>query len=399
MNIIVAGAGPGSPSYFTPAFINIVKEADIVLTSGRLADRLMIYNDDVRDMKVTEMTDFIKAHKDESLNVCVAATGDTGFYSIASTMSRNVSDIAELSFECGISSMAYFAAKIGTGYENMRLISLHGKSGSIVPYACYNKKVFALTGGAVTAADVIRQLNAAGLGNVRVHIGENLSLSDEKLTSGRASELEGNEFSSLAVVIAENEEAKDCFAVPRDEDFIRARVPMTKKAVRDLACAMLEVRPDDIVFDVGSGTGAMTCALARRASDSFVYAIEHDDDAYELTLQNLEKLSARNVIAVKNDAPHGMEAFPAPDKVFVGGSSGNLNSIVETVLQKNKTAEILVTAVSIDTLNEATTLFKDKGMKTDIICANISKARRLGNYDLMMAENPVYLIKGVSVEE
>ena len=94
-----------------------------------------------------------------------------------------------------------------------------------------------------------------------------------------------------------------------------------------------------------------------------------------------------------------MEDFPPADKVFIGGSTGSLSEIVSRVLSDNEMAVILVTAVTLETLTEAVELFKSIGLEYSVSCINVSNAQRLGNYDLMKAENPVYMIRGDKIFE
>lgn len=47
-----------------------------------------------------------------------------------------------------------------------------------------------------------------------------------------------------------------------DEDFLRDEVPMTKREVRAAALSLLEVEEDDVLWDVGAGTGSVSVELA-----------------------------------------------------------------------------------------------------------------------------------------
>jgi precorrin-6Y C5,15-methyltransferase (decarboxylating) len=394
MRVIVAGAGPGAEEFYTGKMKAQAAAADVILTSERLAGPMKELNSNVVVAGVMETVDYIRRNAASEETVCVAASGDTGFYSIASTIRKNLPEGVEAEFICGISSMQYFAAVTGIGYEDLKLISLHGKTGSAVPFVCYNKKVFALTGGRIKAEDVIRELCEAGLGRVRVHVGEALSSRDQRVMSGSAEELSGERFDDLTVMIMENDFCTDRYRTLRDGDFVRGKTPMTKAAIRDLAVAGLEIHPTDVVYDIGAGTGSVTCALALKASESFVYAVEKEEDAAALIRENMEKLGVRNIRLVCGTAPAAMEGFPPADKVFIGGSTGNLAEIVSRILSDNEEAVMMVTAVTLETLAEAVGLFKDLGLAYSVSCVNVANAQRLGRYDLMKAENPVYMIRG-----
>ena len=394
MNVTVVGAGPGSPELFTGKMKKAVSEADLVLTSERLVHDMKLLNVNAKACGIKETLEYIDEKADSEERLCVVASGDTGFYSIASTIARQAGKGVTVERICGISSMQYFAAVTDHGYETMKLVSLHGRGSSIVPFVCYNKSVFALTGGALKASDIVRELADKEMDHVQVFIGENLTMESERIVQGKPSELAQLEFDDLAVMIVDNPEAADSNMVLRDEDFIRGKVPMTKETIRCIAAAELAIKPGDVVYDVGAGTGAMTCTMALAANESFVYALEKKAEAVELVHANMKNLGIYNIDLKSGSAPEAMEGFPPADKVFIGGSCGNLREIVERVLAANEAAVIVITAVTLETLSEAQVLFKSLELKTDIKCINISKAEKLGRYDLMKAENPIYILRG-----
>lgn len=399
MKVIAAGGGPGALEFYTGAVLEAVKNADVVLTAQRLSEPLVALNKNVQVMGITETVNFLNEHASASMNVCVIASGDTGFYSIASTLSKRLAPEIHLEFLCGIGSLSYFCAKVKCSYENMKLVSLHGRGRSIVPFVCYNRKVFALTGGELKAHTLIRQLVDAGLADVTVHVGENLSSDHERIVSGTAAELAELVFDDLSVMIVENPKETNRYAVLKDSDFLRGKSPMTKEAIRNLSVAALEIEPTDVVYDIGAGTGSVTCAMALKASESTVYAVEKNAEAVELVLRNMEKTGAKNICIRQAFAPEGLEEFPPADKVFIGGSTGNLREIMEHILTKNPSAVFVVTAVTLETISQSIDVMKELNMETEITCANISTAQKLGRYHLMKAENPVYIIKGARIIE
>ena len=282
MKITVAGTGCGSGSLYTEKFKSAVKDADKVFTAVRDVKDLEKLRSGVEYMSVSDTLKYIDEHIDENVKLCICASGDTGFYSIAKTVAGRVGGEAEVEFLPGIGSLSYFCAKLGTGYENMKLVSLHGNGKSIVPFVCYNEYVFALTGGQLKVSDLAGQLVSAGFGDeLTLHAGENLSLDGERIVTGTPGEIASVEFSDLAVVVIHNPNYVNRYKTLRDSDFLRAKVPMTKEAVRTIAVSELDVMPEDTVWDIGAGTGSVTCALCYRACESTVYAIEKNPAARE----------------------------------------------------------------------------------------------------------------------
>ena len=81
-----------------------------------------------------------------------------------------------------------------------------------------------------------------------------------------------------------------------DKEFIRGKVPMTKRAVRIITIATACIAPDAIVYDIGAGTGSITIEAAIQASAGHVYAIERNHDGVCLIKKNAEKEKEKEMI-------------------------------------------------------------------------------------------------------
>ena len=95
---------------------------------------------------------------------------------------------------------------------------------------------------------------------------------------------------------------------------------------------------------------------------------------------------------IRGKAPDALADLPAPTNVFIGGSSGNLREIVDAVLAKNPRCRIVVNSVTLETISEVLALPSScKVEQEEMVCINASSSRRLGRYNLMAAQNPVYI--------
>jgi precorrin-6Y C5,15-methyltransferase (decarboxylating) len=133
--------------------------------------------------------------------------------------------------------------------------------------------------------------------------------------------------------------------------------------------------------------------LARKAYQGMVYAIERKEEGLELIQENRLKHGAFNLNVIKGLAPAALEGLPAPDKVFIGGSGGQMAEIVEKLLVVNPKLKLVINVVSLQGINEAIKILDGyQTMDYEVICVNVARSRKLGSYDLMMAQNPVYII-------
>ena len=179
-----------------------------------------------------------------------------------------------------------------------------------------------------------------------------------------------------------------------DEAFIRGEVPMTKQEVRAAALAKLAVRPADTLWDVGAGTGSVSVELALAAPRGHVYAVECDPEACGLIRQNREKFHACNLTLVEGRAPAALADLPAPDAVFIGGTKGGMEAVVDTVLARNPNARICISAIALETLSAAVAALTAHGLAAEVTQIAVSRTRPAGRLHLLMANNPIFLITG-----
>lgn len=169
-------------------------------------------------------------------------------------------------------------------------------------------------------------------------------------------------------------------------------MPMTKREVRCCALSHLALTAEAVCWDVGAGTGSVSIEMALLARKGRVYAVEKNENALALLAENRKKFHVSNLEIVPGRAPEACRELPVPTHVFIGGSTGGLRDIVALVLEKNPNVRLVLTAVTLESVAEMERLIKEFDFTdADITCLNVSRARELGAYHLMTAQNPVYL--------
>ena len=177
-----------------------------------------------------------------------------------------------------------------------------------------------------------------------------------------------------------------------DEEFIRDKVPMTKEEIRILTMCKAKIRPDNIIWDIGAGTGSLSIEAALLAPQGEVYAIEKKDLAVDLLHQNIAKFKLEDKVKViATEAPKGLDELPNCDVVFIGGSGKHMFEILDIIDSKlNEGGRIIVNAVTIQTISEITTYMKQKESYTYEV--QVNRLRQIGSYDMFNAQNPVYIV-------
>ena len=324
----------------------------------------------------------------------VLMSGDCGFFSGAEKLSALLKGHDTRTVP-GISTPVYMCARLGLSWSGMRFVSLHGTDASIALNVRRNGKCFFLLGGNVTPADICKRLCEYSLGSVTVHIGARLAYPDERIISGTASELTEVSCDDLCAVITENPEPETrarC-GIP-DGEFERGRVPMTKSEIRAVLASKLNVCYNDTVWDIGCGTGSVSVECALAAHCGTVFSVDKNDEAAKLTEQNARKFGCDNIRVIQGAAPGALSTLPRPDRVFIGGAGGSISDILGAALEGGNSPKVVITAVSLETLNEAVTALRAHGLTPEVTQISAVRSRVLGSHTMPDPQSPVFVIEG-----
>ncbi len=323
----------------------------------------------------------------------ILMSGDVGFYSGAQQVAQ-LFPPKQVHYYCGISSVAYFASKIPTAWQDARLLSAHGKELALLNYVRRYRKIILLPGGAGDVERLCRELIEGGMEQVRVTVGSNLSYPEEKIAAGRPADFCPCPTAGLHVMMVENSDAGEIVTpgIP-DDMFVRGKVPMTKEEIRILSVAKLHLKETAVVYDVGAGTGSVAVECARLCTDGKVYAVERRAEGIALIRENSRKIGVSNLIPVEGSAPEALEELPVPTHAFIGGSSGRMRQIVAVLREKNPSVRIVINTISMESIAEVMALISEMGIAdADIVQISAAKSREAGSYHLMTAHNPVYIV-------
>lgn len=185
--------------------------------------------------------------------------------------------------------------------------------------------------------------------------------------------------------------------IPDGEFFQRKpeRGLLTKAEVRVIALSKLCIRPDSTVWDIGGGAGSVTVEAALLALQGRVYVIEKNAEDCENIRQNIAKFGAKQVTLVEGNAPDGLDAWPDPDSVFIGGTGGRMSDIVHLSAHKLRAGgRLVVDAATIENLNEAMTCLKHEGLEVEATMVSIARSKPILNLTRFDALNPVFVVTG-----
>ena len=405
--ITLAGIGMGNPDCLTKEVERAIAEADILLGADRMIagyqpkiEKMPYYTSEQIIPYLEKMSKGTIGRDD--IKTVILFSGDTGFYSgcqkLYDALLRAVNDgrlQADVTVMPGISSVAYLAACMGENYQDAVICSMHGKElPDLAKKIRKGKRLFLLMSGLRDVHKLGKLLLNAGLTECTVTAGHQLSYPEQRIMELRPEECMQLQEDGLYICCIKNPdpERKTLTHGRKDGEFIRDKVPMTKEEVREVSICKLKLYEGAVVYDIGSGTGSVAAEIAGLSDEIKVFAVEYKEEAVSLIAQNKEKFGLDNIEIVSGKAPDGLEELPVPTHAFIGGSSGRMKEILSALYQKNSQMRVVINAISMETICEIKEVLSAFPIQNeDVVQIQASRAKRVGTYHLMQAENPVWI--------
>lgn len=393
--IYIVGIGMGNHETLTFEAHKKIQESNALIGAKRMIDSFDSFQGTKFEaINPKEITDWILNHKDYD-SISVLMSGDVGFFSGAKKLVASL-EAYDVELIPGISSLQYFCAKLKVSWEDIKILSLHGRDANLLGEVQTNQRIFLLTGTDHPVNEICKELAEADLGQLNIFVGERLSYAEERITKGTCEELKEKSFHPLSVMVIENPKPMIRFYETHgleDELFLRGKVPMTKSEVRSVTLSKLCLHSQDIIYDIGAGTGSVSIEMALQANKGQIYAIETNLEAIELIKENKEKFGTSNLHIISGMAPEALHNLPVPDKAFIGGTKGNLEDIISVLLEKNPNIHIVMNGIALETISGMLQCLKKLEFEfIDVVQIFSAKGKQLGDYHLMTGQNPVYII-------
>ncbi len=404
--LVVAGIGHDGPAGLSPeARANV--EAARILAGGR---RHLDFFPEWRGETVVLVSDvpgFVRTIQERYRRhkTVVLASGDPLFYGIGRALLEAIPR-EDLIFLPQVTSVQLAFARIKETWHDARVVSLHGRPLESLVAAIQTRapKIAVLTDATnhpAAIADLLCLLGAAG--EYGLWVCENLGGSDERISRFAPGCLHEQTFSPLNVVVL----LREASPAPAVTDLPLLGIPesillqqttsrgmVTRREVRLLALCYLELRPDDILWDVGAGTGSVSLEAARLSSRLKVWAVERDATAFVRLEANVARFGAGQVRALRTEAPEGLEELPDPDAVFIGGSGGRLAEILGAVTARLRPGgRIVLSCITLETFSRGWESLRELGLEPEATSVQLAHSRPLGQWHSLEPEHPIMIVR------
>ncbi|MDP2311936.1 MAG: precorrin-6y C5,15-methyltransferase (decarboxylating) subunit CbiE [Pseudomonadota bacterium] len=323
----------------------------------------------------------------------VLASGDPLFFGIGSFLARHFRP-PDIRFVPSPTAVTEAFARVGLAWEDAEILSVHGRPMADVAAALDRAgKVALLTDETNTPAAIGAVL---GDRDGTAWVCERLGADDERVRELPLRDLAGIEADPLNVVILVGPRRPRATIPHTPDDAFEKKMPrkglITKREVRTLSLAALGVTRGDVCWDIGAGSGAVAIEMALLGA-ARVCAIEKNADGCEIVRQNVASFATPQVEVVHAKAPDGLAALPDPDRVFVGGSGGNMGDLVALLLARLRPGgRLVVNVATIENLGECVAALKIAGAPWELTQVAIARSAPILDLTRLEALNPIWIV-------
>jgi len=400
--INVVGMGL-SPEDLSPRAMKIIMNADILAGGKR---HLAFFPDHaaqrvVLDRNVeTTLTGLIKSCRGK--RVVVLASGDPNFFGVAPLVCK-VFGKKNVTVLPNITAFQAACARVRENWEDAVFISLHGRPlAQLDSIPADDRTVVLYCDGNNTPARVAQYLVRydKGFKKCQTWVFENLGQQDERISDGILEKFKNYSAAALTMMIIKTKKGiaghhdEKRIGIP-DAEFCHDSGMITKRDARMLTLSRLGCGNNQVVWDIGAGSGSISIEAARLYPGIEVYAVERNRERFLQLEKNIKKFRAAGVHAVLGSAPAALKTLPGPQSVFVGGSGGNLSGILQEVKKRiSKNGNLVVNCITITTLAQVLQLFKKWQWNYTVVSVQIAHLKSREQPEIFRAENPLFIVHG-----
>jgi len=377
-----------------------IDSAEILVGGGKIIDLFSNFKGEriFITAQFQDSLDAINLKYEKGKSILILATGDPLFFGIASTLSKKFGQNA-LKIMPSPSSLQHACARIALPWHDMYCISLHGRNN----YTYLNTAILSgqniciLTDKNNTPPKIISYLLNRGVDWFQAHIFENMNVYNEKYHCLDFIDVLNKKFSHCSVIIlkAIHKPSRTFLGIAQDDLQTQGNL-ITKKPIRACIFSLLNIKAQDIVWDIGAGSGAVSLEATSLAHQGSVFAVEQNANRITDITENRKKFAAVNLEIIKGQAPKALKNMPSPNCIFVGGGLSNnshkplLKTLTEQLLPNGR---LVVSCVILKNLQNTINYIKSLNWPIEVSCIQASATKKILIDDLyLQAMNPIFLI-------
>jgi precorrin-6Y C5,15-methyltransferase (decarboxylating) len=410
----IIGILEDGPQSLSQQAIDYLKTADLLIGSPRFMDAIQdLLKEDVKKQDFTgnimQVPNWVQTALEQNKQVVVLATGDPLCHGIGSFIVKKLG-IENCNVLPNITMFQVAFSRLGLAWQGVKISSIHSNfehgMRDLLSDCRTNDIIACYTSPKNSPVRIAKMLICENMQDqFEMLIASRLTTDDEQLTGWLAIDEVITQPNPNLVILKRIKPIQNNILFGLTDASYMQRKPdkglITKQEVRAVSLAKLQLRHNSIVWDIGAGSGSIGLEAAHLCPKGCVYAIEKNTADFEIIQQNMAKSSLSNYHVEQGKAPDGLDAWENPDAIFIGGSGGNLSSLIELCLSRlNIGGTLVMNFVTIENLNVAIETLKPlKNLEWHFIQMQISRSKPILNMQRLQAENPVFIISASFIKD
>ena len=288
----------------------------------------------------------LKDNADKSL--ALLATGDPMWFGAGASLVREVGPEG-CEVIPAVSGLQLAAARLGWPLARCEVVSVHGRPADFLVSRLYPRaRLLVIAQDGSSPARLAGLLTTHGYGGAMLHVLAHLGGALESRLDGRAESWTHDrvpDFHILGIACPDAVAAGVGLAAP-DASF-ETDGKLTKRDARASALAKLAPFPGAVLWDIGTGSGAIAIDFLRNAGFGRALAIDRSEAQLTRAAGNALRHGVTGLETVVGDAGDVVAGLPRPDAVFIGG--GLAPAVIEEAQAALRPGGVLVAhAVTIE---------------------------------------------------
>lgn len=403
----------GVDGHVPPEQEELIRHAQVIVAGLPLLDTLFPERETTQDeveylplhAPLEPVLHILKERHTAGRRVVVLADGDPLFFGIGATLTRHL-PAASLRFYPAVSSLQKICARAHMPWHTVHCVSLHGRDPR-TKWRPFNvavsrgNPVCVLTDADTDPAVLARHLLDRGVDWFELRVFERLGCADERcrsLSLREAAFVEDFTHPCSVLLCPTAAPRRPVLGLP-DSDLAVEKGLITKAPVRAAALGMLRLQPEHVLWDVGSGSGAVALEACALCHEGCVVAVERSAGRALCIKENRRRFGAAILEVHTDAAPDCFDQLPEPDRVFVGGGLSGATGedtgedLLSEICHRLKPGgTVVVSCVLMGTLHMALEFFRSTGWPTELISLQAAEGTELAGDLRLSPFNPVFLI-------
>lgn len=334
--------------------------------------------------------------------VVILASGDPLYYGIGPLVIKRFGAQAVRVIP-NISAVAGAFARLGLAWQDAGVVSLHGRepSGRVIETLLHHEKTALFTDPTHSPDLLAAWLLDQGMDCQACHIFEAMGTDGETHTETTLTAAAAGRFSdpNMMVILGafRKEPVRPIGLGMASEAFAHERGLITKPEVRAVTLSKLDLRPDDVLWDLGAGSGSVSIEASRFVNT--VCAVEQKAHRVTDIETNIRRFGVSNIKVTQGSLPEAALGLPDPDVVFIGGGGKGLQAIIHmAAIRMGENARMVVNTVLLQSLGTAVATLEDEGFCVEVLQLSASVSTTVA-WDMMLkGTNPVFVVTGIRGE-